>query len=109
MKKEKKYKITIMILSFLLILTLGFSILQFFQKYSKEDVKTREELLTAVMWKISNSEENIPKKDIESITVLKAKAGVYPLNYDVAINLKNGDQILYSWKDETKNDVQIMD
>ncbi|WJE14011.1 hypothetical protein QRD89_00015 (plasmid) [Halobacillus sp. ACCC02827] len=106
MKKERNYKTTIMILSVLLIFMSGFSGFQFFQKYSKEEIENREELLTAVMWEITSGEDNISREDIEDITVLKAKAGVYPLNYDVAINMKNGDQILYSWKDENKSDVQ---
>lgn len=105
----KKEKITIIVLSILLIAVAVFSIFQLSQKHTTEDVKTREELLTAVMWEITDGKTTIKKENIKEIVVLKAKSGVFPLNYDVAINMKNGDQILYSWKDESKKELLVLD
>lgn len=108
MKKKDKPSVSVIVLSILLILFIGLSALQYFQKYSISDVKDREKLLVAVMWEISNGENKIFKDEIKDITVLKSKAGVYPFNYDVAINLKNGEQILYAWKDKNQTDVEIL-
>lgn len=106
-KKEKKYKVIIVVLSILLIAALGFSTLQSFRSYGPDEVNEREELLEAVMWEL-NSEHNIlEKSEIEDITVLKSKSGIYPLNYEVALNLENGEQLLYSWKDQEKSEVWI--
>ncbi|WP_217587496.1 hypothetical protein [Lentibacillus saliphilus] len=105
MVNKGRNRIIITALTALLIVSLAFSGIQYFNRLSKQEVEDREELLEAVMWKITE-EDTIPKEDIEEIIVLKAKAGVYPLNFDVAINMKNGEQILYSWTDKNKTDVK---
>jgi hypothetical protein len=108
MKKMDKPSVSVIILSVLLVLSISFSALQYFQRYASKDVIDREKLLVAVMWEINNGENKISKDEIRDITVLKSKAGVYPYYYDVAINLKNGEQILYSWKDKNQTDVEII-
>lgn len=105
MKKERKYKFTIGTLSVLLIMAVGFSAFQYFEDYSMGERAEREELLEAVIWEISQDGSGIDRNEIKGIQVLKAKSGVYPLNYDVAVNLSDGQQILYSWKDESKAEV----
>lgn len=105
MKKERKYKFTIAILSVLLILAVGFSAIQYFEDYSMGDRADREELLEAVMWEISQQDSGVDRNEIKGIQVLKAKSGGYPLNYDVAVNLSGGQQLLYSWTDESKTEV----
>lgn len=105
MKKERKYKIITGILSGLLILASGFAAFQYFEDYSLGDRAEREELLAAAMWEISKDFSAADKKDIKEIRVLKDKSGVAPLNYDVAVNMNSGKQILYSWKDKSKTEV----
>lgn len=105
MNNKRRYRAIITTLSVLLVISLAFSGLQYFKSFSAKEVEDREELLKAVLWKI-NEESTISKEDIDEIKVLKAKAGIYPLNYDVAINMKSGEQILYSWTDENKTDVR---
>lgn len=107
MRKDKKYKIIIVILSILLITSLGFSTLQTFGSYGPDEVNEREELLEAVMWELNSEHKSLEKSEIENITVLKSKSGIYPLNYEVALNLKSGEQLLYSWKDQEKSGVWI--
>lgn len=105
MKKERKYKFITGILSILLILASGFSAFQYFEDYSMGDRAEREELLAAAMWEISKEDSGIDRNEIQEIQVLKAKSGVYPLNYDVAVNMNSGKQILYSWKNKSKTEV----
>lgn len=106
MKNKDKPSITVIVLSVLLVLCIVFSAFQYFQRYSAQEVKDREKLLVAVMWEMNNTENKISRDEIKNITVLKSKAGVYPFHYDVVINLKNGKQILYAWKDRNQTEVE---
>lgn len=105
MEKERKGKFITGVLSVLLIGALSFSAVQIYQDYSLGDQAEREELLAAAMWEISKDFSAADKKDIKEIRVLKDKSGVAPLNYDVAVNMNSGKQILYSWKDKSKTEV----
>ncbi|QHT46220.1 hypothetical protein M662_06840 [Bacillus sp. SB49] len=106
MLKGKKSKWTIFILAAALVCLSIFSMYQMLQNYSQQELHDREELLAAVMWEITNEDSGLAKEAIDEITVIKAKAGIPPFNYDVAVNKKNGEQVLYSWKDEEKSAVQ---
>lgn len=94
------YKLLSIGLSLLLVVSTFWGIFESFNKVSEEELQEREDLLIATMFEL-----DIPQDEIDEIKVLKAKAGEPPMNYDVAINLKNGEQILYSWKDKSKNEV----
>lgn len=100
----EKYKLALIILSSLLVMSLFFSVYLLTTRYSANELQEREEILVATLWKLEE-ENSIPKDKIENIRALKAKAGFYPKYYKVAINLKDGKQILYTWTDENKTEV----
>lgn len=102
---KNKNKLFVIILGVLLIASLLSSIGIYFSKVSIEEVNDREELLVATMTDLYNGDHDIDVEDIVEIKVLKSKAGVPPMNYNVALNMKNGEQILYSWHDESKTKV----
>lgn len=95
----KKYKNWILVLSILSGLLFILVVFQFVTTIPKDEVKERERLLAAVVREIK-----IPEEDIEEITVLWTKA-LDPYKYGVAINKKNGNQVVYYWKDENKEEV----
>lgn len=95
----------LIILSVLTVVLLAFSIYKIWEDQKMGNVQEREELLSTVMWEVATNSE-ILKEDIDNIKVLKSHAGVYPFNYDVAINLKDGTQLLYGWADKEKSNVK---
>ncbi|SDC70543.1 hypothetical protein [Shouchella lonarensis] len=97
-------KYVIIILSVLLVIVSVIAIMQYYESYRVGDVETREELLTEAMWQISH-DPSLDKEKIETIKVLKSYAGVPPFNYSVAVDLKNGERIRYSWGDVQKKRV----
>ncbi|HEX6594772.1 MAG TPA: hypothetical protein VF095_09310 [Bacillota bacterium] len=66
----------------------------------------REELLAAVIFDITEKQV-VPKKDIKEIYVIKHSDGVYPFNYEVVLELKNGTRTVYQWENENKTKVMI--
>ncbi|WP_431802314.1 hypothetical protein [Halobacillus andaensis] len=96
----KKSKIIITVLSLLLAMVSGYSIYLNLHTISKEEADEREEILAEAMPEIDT-----PEEEIEEIVVLKSKAGTYPYMYNVAVNKKDGTQILYSWADKDKSRV----
>lgn len=94
------YKFISIGLTLLLVVSIIGGIFESINKISEEELREREELLIATMLEL-----DIPQDDIDEIKVLKAKAGEPPMNLDVAINLKNGEQTLYSWKDKSKKEI----
>jgi flagellar basal body-associated protein FliL len=96
----RKSNLIIIVLSALLLLVSGYSIYLNLHTISKSEVKEREEILVAALPEI-----NIPSDEIDEIVVLKSKAGIYPYMYNVAVNKKNGTQIIYGWADRDKSRV----
>lgn len=105
MKKTKQFKVTSITLGVLLLASIFFSITLYFSTVSKQEVIERKELLTISLEHLYNANHTINIGEIEEIKVLKAKAGAPPMNYNVALNMKNGDHILYSWLDDRKSGV----
>ncbi|KGA96725.1 hypothetical protein AJ85_00970 [Alkalihalobacillus alcalophilus ATCC 27647 = CGMCC 1.3604] len=104
--ENKKDKITIGIMSIVTILSLILSSVLYFEQVSNEAMREREELLIEVVKHLYSKENTTTNvHQISQIRALKSKAGVYPFNYDVVIDMKNRDQIIFSWEDKSKTKV----
>ena len=88
-----------------LLLTLGgVGVAQHYSKQSELIAIEQGELMNAVVHEVG-ADDSIREEDIEEFIVLESKAGTPPFNYDIAVNLRDGTQILYSWSNKEKTGV----
>lgn len=99
-----RYKVYILILTACTLIFGCITIYHFYDRYRIGDIKEREILLEAVMWEITKN-NSISQEEVDEIKVLRSDAGVYPYFYGVVINMKNGEQISYTWSDKSKTGV----
>jgi hypothetical protein len=83
----------------------GVGVAQHYNKQSEQIAIEQGELMNAVVHEVG-ADDSIRAEDIEVFIVLESKAGTPPFNYDIAVNLKDGTQILYSWSDKEKTGVE---
>lgn len=101
-KIKGKKLIYILSITFLLVIVFYF----LYQNYSLGSRDEREEILTAVIFNLTENQE-VSEEEIDKIYVLRSYAGVYPYYYSVAVEFKNGKRIKYGWADKEKSHVEI--
>lgn len=82
----------------------GVGVAQHYSKQSEQIAIEQGELMNAVVHEVG-ADDSIRDEDIREFIVLESKAGIPPFNYDIAVNLKDGTQILYTWSDKEKTGV----
>lgn len=98
MNKEKSIflQILIVIVSVLLVN-------EYVEDYQMGDSNEREEILTAVMWEIKNSD--LKNENIKRIHVEKSSRS-FQYKYAVVIDFHDGNYLVYEWADQSKKSIK---
>lgn len=96
----------IVVISLIIVLS-GIVIYYYYKDYSLGSRHEREELLTAVVFDLSEN-KGIKQEDIEEIYIIRSYAGVYPFFYQARVNLKGDRDIWYDWIDKDKTGVKTI-
>ncbi|WP_078577616.1 hypothetical protein [Salipaludibacillus agaradhaerens] len=106
-KKNVRNKIILIswgFLTIILLVSIGFQIVS---NVKNGDQNIRENLLASATLTIAQ-DESVNCEDIENIQVSKMKAGAFPFNYSVIVDMKNGSQLTVGWKDENMSETEIV-
>jgi hypothetical protein len=106
-KRNIRNKVLLMLWALLTVGLLVMTASQFFSNAKNGDQSIREKLLVSATITVMQ-DESVELEDIENVQVAKMKAGVFPFNYSVLVDLKNGEQLTIQWKDETMTDSEIV-
>ncbi|UTR13303.1 hypothetical protein MM221_11665 [Salipaludibacillus sp. LMS25] len=106
-KKNGRNKVLLIawgVLTIALLVSTGFQIVS---NINNGDQNVRENLLASATLTMAQ-DESVNCEDIENIQVSKMKAGVFPFNYSVLVDMKNGSQLAVEWKDEDMSETEIV-
>lgn len=103
-KENKKILLTIWTVFTLGLVT--FTSTQIISNYKNGDQEIREKLLVAATYELALN-KNIKHENIQKIHVTKGPNGAFPFNYAVIVDMKNGDQHYYEFKDKDMKEVEM--